>query len=693
MPVLLDLPLHDTGCLKMPLNASSHDLGEETKGSESYRVSSCFPGFGASSKAARGNQGTSRKSLRLDAVRSPPRNPISDLENSVKSGTRPQRSFAKRRPNQIARSDPESQNSKTDEQAKVEKVAFQATNLPTIEPLLDKLAEQPHSEILAADSARNTSIPSSTEAGSSNQQQLNLLRDSSKPPFRPRRSTHSSSEGEESSTARCTNERVRASEFQLELKARWILNQGMTFRDDLEREKFFITYAERPNLWRRVTVTCSYRHPLEGSLEAYLKSLHFQTDKISYIYHEIRESLPSIEFYDTVTNLRLETMGQRLHIDVGEDVNEIIEYPLRTAIEHIDCPMIPESALHFESHLSGFVYKVNVNGVTLVKKEIPEVDMVDEFLYEINALHALSKARDVIDFRGVVVDDSGSYIKGLLISYAEGGALVDVMTDHKDKIQEWHRREKWAEQIVRGLSDIHEHGFVQGDLTLSNIVIDCNDDAKVIDLNRRGCPVGYEPPEIKRCIDSGQKISMFIGVKSDLYQLGMVLWGLAALNEAPQREDDLEDLHESAPEISDYFSHLVQSCLSEAPEQRKSAKELLSQFPPTTWNNSLPSDAPVTKNLPGSRPKTKLSPKRDETSGSFSDEMDATNEPGSKPSRSLQQQDSGFDEAFETLEDFNLDSIHERASLQNAPDASGFEEAGGDTFLAGMGAEFQASSL
>lgn len=35
-------------------------------------------------------------------------------------------------------------------------------------------------------------------------------------------------------------------------------------------------------------------------------------------------------------------------------------------------------------------------------------------------------------------------------------------------------------------------GFVQGDFTLSNIVIDSNDDAKIIDINRRGCPVGWE---------------------------------------------------------------------------------------------------------------------------------------------------------------------------------------------------------
>ncbi len=127
---------------------------------------------------------------------------------------------------------------------------------------------------------------------------------------------------------------------------------------------------------------------------------------------------------------------------------------------------------------------------------------------------------------GVIVDDHDKFIKGLLISYAEQGALIDMIYD-SDHGLSWATREKWARQIVEGLSEIHEAGFVQGDFTLSNIVIDNDDNAKIIDINRRGCPVGWEPPEATPLIESSQRISMYIGVKSDLYQLGMVLWALA----------------------------------------------------------------------------------------------------------------------------------------------------------------------
>ncbi len=57
-----------------------------------------------------------------------------------------------------------------------------------------------------------------------------------------------------------------------------------------------------------------------------------------------------------------------------------------------------ERDLQFESHMSGFVYKVRVNDEVLIKKEIPGPDTVDEFLYEINALNRLRNARNVIQF-------------------------------------------------------------------------------------------------------------------------------------------------------------------------------------------------------------------------------------------------------------------------------------------------------
>ncbi|KAH8691575.1 hypothetical protein BGW36DRAFT_304828 [Talaromyces proteolyticus] len=363
----------------------------------------------------------------------------------------------------------------------------------------------------------------------------------------------------------------------LELEKKWILNLSMHFRDKSEREKFFVTYAEKPNRWRRVTISCDYRGAVPDSLEGDLKELHYQRDKSARIYESIRESLPEIQFYDTVTNLRLETSDGRLHVHVTEDVNEIIPYPPITSVGHLRCRLIPEYKLSFDAHLSGFVYKVQLDGKAYIKKEIPGPDTVDEFLYEINALHGLSGSKSVIQFEGIIVDDHRERVKGLLISFAEQGALVDVLYDFRGQLT-LGRRERWARQIVQGLCEIHEAGYVQGDFTLSNIVIDGDDNAKIIDINRRGCPVGWEPPEIAAKIESNQRISMYIGVKSDLFQLGMTLWALAMEEDEPERQPRPLFIPVDA-KIPDYYRRVIAHCLSDQPRDRLSAKELLYMFP------------------------------------------------------------------------------------------------------------------
>lgn len=370
-------------------------------------------------------------------------------------------------------------------------------------------------------------------------------------------------------------------ELMEELKKKWILNLSMHFRDKSPREKFFLTFAENPDRWRRVTVSCDYRDAPLDSLEHDLQELHYQKDKSARIYESIRMSLPDIQFYDTVTNLKLETKDDRLHVHVTEDVNEIIPYPHIHLVDHLNCDRYKENELHFDEHMSGFVYRVNVVTATWIKKEIPGPDSVDEFLYEVNALSELIGSPNVIQLKGLVIDNDEKLIKGLLLDYAEQGALIDILYDSKEghigRVS-WERRERWAKQIIQGLSQIHEAGFVQGDFTLSNIVIDEKDEAQIIDINRRGCPVGWESPEMVPLVESGQRLSMYIGVKSDLYQLGMVLWALAMEQDEPERSPRPLTLQNAPSEIPRYFQVLTEICLNPKPKQRLAAKDLLAMF-------------------------------------------------------------------------------------------------------------------
>lgn len=251
--------------------------------------------------------------------------------------------------------------------------------------------------------------------------------------------------------------------------------------------------------------------------------------------------------------------------------------------------------------MSGFVYKVSVGGEDMIKKEIPSPDTVEEFLYEINALNALKFSDHVIDFKGVVVDDTGDRIKGLLISYAEQGALIDLIYDNYKESTlgiRWKDKERWAQQIVRGLADIHESGFVQGDFTLSNVVIDIAGNAKIIDINRRGCPVKWEPPEATALVESSQRLSLYIGEKSDLYQMGMVLWALAMDEDEPENQGRPLML---GPEVNipDWYRRITEICLSHDPRSRMHAINLIQMMPPlpdSDLSNGLNSQTLVNNN-------------------------------------------------------------------------------------------------
>ncbi|CAI6090027.1 unnamed protein product [Clonostachys chloroleuca] len=368
-----------------------------------------------------------------------------------------------------------------------------------------------------------------------------------------------------------------------ELETRWILNLSMHFKDHSDREKFFVTYRQTDYDWKRITISLDYSNAPNHSLEMTLSQIRYQKDKSARIYEAIRDSLPDIQFYDTVTNLKLETLGDRLHIHVVEDGNEIIEYPSVSQVAHLDCRHIRETDIQFDSHMSGFVYKVNVGNTMLIKKEIPGPDTIQEFLYEVNALNSLMDSDHVIDFYGLVVDEHDEYVKGLLIGYAHHGALIDIIYDLcRDSNQGlgWPLRERWAQQIIQGLADVHESGFVQGDFTLSNIVVDENHDAKLIDINRRGCPVGWEPPEATPLLRSNNRLAMYIGNKSDLYQLGMVLWALAMGVDEPELERERGPLV-LGPEVDVplWYRRVTEICLKPNPKDRLQATLLVDMFP------------------------------------------------------------------------------------------------------------------
>ena len=72
---------------------------------------------------------------------------------------------------------------------------------------------------------------------------------------------------------------------------------------------------------------------------------------------------------------------------------------------------------------------------------------------------------------------------------------------------------------------------------------------------------------------------MYIGVKSDLFQLGMVLWALAAEDDEPERKSRPLQLYSERDNVPHYFCDLTARCLSLQPKHRLTARDLLEFFP------------------------------------------------------------------------------------------------------------------
>lgn len=276
---------------------------------------------------------------------------------------------------------------------------------------------------------------------------------------------------------------------------------------------------------------------------------------------------------------------------------EIINFPDLNQMQPriLSFTRIKEDDIVFKSHISGFVYKVNVNGKPYIKKEIPGPDTVEHFVYELNALCALRNSLNVLGLYGVVVDEHGKYVKGLLTNYASQGALGNIIYENCKKNNtglSWATKERWAQQIVQGLADVHDSGFIQGDLTLFNILIDDANNAKFFGINMGSCPVGWEPPEAMALINARNSITMHIGVKSDLYQLGMVLWGLAIGEDNPGTCKRPLKLG-SEINVPEWYRNITETCLNPEPRMRSEASTLLRTFSrPTTIDDCTPKSAP-----------------------------------------------------------------------------------------------------
>lgn len=236
-------------------------------------------------------------------------------------------------------------------------------------------------------------------------------------------------------------------------------------------------------------------------------------------------------------------------------------------------------------------------------------DHMDEEWYALRILHNLHTKKCFGSLLGLVEDEDGK-INGYLCRNPSLGPLLDVFSRAKQHgvLVDWALRERWCRQIIQGISDLHGNGFRHGSLgrfLRNGLYIDEQDDVVFLNSFRDSFTYADDlhdlsiPPECQDMKDDSGDPDSAIPVQpaTDLYQLGLILWCIAAHEDAVYGPTVCEHFESKVPEAevriaSDsnlpfidaskappFMNKVIAMCRHGKPGERRPAWELLQEFP------------------------------------------------------------------------------------------------------------------
>ena len=206
----------------------------------------------------------------------------------------------------------------------------------------------------------------------------------------------------------------------------------------------------------------------------------------------------------------------------------------------------------------------------------------ERFVGEAKLLSQLNHP-SVVTLYDYIVDANGFH---LIMEFVEGYPLDDLINKISGPIQELRAIEIMI-QVLEGIQHIHNEKIVHRDIKPSNIIIDKNDDVKLLDF---GIAKGHDGDSYKTVIGEGVGgTPMFmspehvnesqITVKSDIYSLGVTLWQMLT-GSAPYEgmaigviytkilTEDLKDIQDVYAHVSVRMNDIIQKATHKNSEDR-----------------------------------------------------------------------------------------------------------------------------
>ncbi|KAI4137756.1 MAG: hypothetical protein L6R39_007116, partial [Caloplaca ligustica] len=250
-------------------------------------------------------------------------------------------------------------------------------------------------------------------------------------------------------------------------------------------QRYSLIYAETARLWRRVTVSVMVPKASQRSAPAKAdirKSESYALEILPwYLYEQLPGLLNGKTLYDTVTEVSLSVEEHATGRHIANTSNVVITEDLEEAgvcdeeimlreIDHMGCPQYLESEVIVQKLLETNTFLVQVEGQTYIERKMPfsaaalrGENGVIEFYEQLKIAYALRDCEAVVNFVGVVLDDTRTHLKSYLQESPTLGCLGSLFAHAQLEGHwiQWSIRESWAKQIIAAMAKIHGKGFLR----------------------------------------------------------------------------------------------------------------------------------------------------------------------------------------------------------------------------------------
>ena len=396
---------------------------------------------------------------------------------------------------------------------------------------------------------------------------------------------------------------------------------------DPHTQIYFLAYAETTRLWRRVIVAVTFDDPAMRDMAL---TGSWLTRLYGYNYNILSNSLgcllmrllPTLPLFSSISRLSLSlssaedrSLVQRSSkLTVAEDTVEkdlISDRNFLRDLSHLGCAILIESEVLMESRFSvaDCISVVGSDRYIEYKAPFASTDLdgprsLKSYMIRLKRSIALRDCPGVANFKGVVLDDTRSYLKSYLCELPTVHSLSRMVAqaNMEHATVPWADREMWAYQIVNAVSHIHRRGQVVGLLELMRFGARSNGSAMLLQPWQSQIQMedwaGIMPPELRTdCGNSRTSQSQPMTYATDMFQLGMLLWLLAEHRRTTNGRFCVSAACTSFPrfkcaahcnpvelppcrgEVPLYFADMIRRCRLHDPQARPSAHELIKLFP------------------------------------------------------------------------------------------------------------------